>query len=261
MNTSSKQAKTAIHVALIVAVTAIIYFLPAPEGVDPRGMHMAGIFVGTILGLILQPLPTASVALIGLAVAMITGTMDAKEEALQGFGNSTIWLIVAAFFIADGFLITGFGRRIALLFVSALGRSSLGLSYGMALTDLVLAPATPSNTARAGGVVYPIIKSLAHVNDSRPDTDESRKRLGSYLSLTALQVNTITSAMFITAMAGNPVAVNLAADQGIDISWGHMGIGWCGSGPGGFGRDAVGHVEGVPADVEEDPECAGPCPC
>lgn len=215
-----RSAKTAIHVAIIVAVTAIIYFLPAPEGVDPRGMHMAGIFVGTILGLILQPLPTASVALIGLAVAMITGTMDAKEEALQGFGNSTIWLIVAAFFIADGFLITGFGRRIALLFVSALGRSSLGLSYGMALTDLVLAPATPSNTARAGGVVYPIIKSLAHVNDSRPDTDESRKRLGSYLSLTALQVNTITSAMFITAMAGNPVAVNLAADQGIDISWG-----------------------------------------
>ncbi|OAX51760.1 anion permease [Rothia kristinae] len=209
-----------IKIAAILLVTVVVYFLPVPDGVDPRGMHMAGIFAGTILGLILQPLPTASVALIGLAAAMITGTMDASKEALQGFGNASIWLIVAAFFIADGFLITGLGRRIALMFVSVLGRSSLGLSYGMALTDLILAPATPSNTARAGGVVYPIIKSLAEVNGSRPDDAESRRRLGSYLSLTSVQVNTITSAMFVTAMAGNPLAVGFAAKQGVEISWG-----------------------------------------
>lgn len=209
-----------IKIAAIVIVTLVIYFLPVPDGVDPRGMHMAGIFVGTILGLILQPLPTASMALVGLAAAMMTGTMTPEKEALQGFGNATIWLIVAAFFIADGFLITGLGRRIALLFVSVLGRSSLGLSYGMALTDLVLAPATPSNTARAGGVVYPIVTSLATVNDSEPTSDESRRRLGSYLSLTSVQVNTVTSAMFVTAMAGNPLAVSFASHQQVTITWG-----------------------------------------
>ena len=213
-----------LKVLAIAAVTLVIYFIPPPDGVDPRGMHMAGIFVGTILGLILQPLPTASVAVVGLAAAMITGTMTADGEALQGFGNATIWLIVAAFFIADGFLVTGLGRRIALLFVSVLGKSSLGLSYGMALTDLVLAPATPSNTARAGGVVYPIIASLAKVNGSEATSDESRKRLGSYLSLTAVQVNTITSAMFVTAMAGNPLAVSFASDNGVEISWGSWAL-------------------------------------
>lgn len=135
--------KLILHVAIILAATLAIWFVPAPEGVDPRGMHMLAIFVGTILGLILQPLPTPSVALVGLGAAMITGTMAAKNEALTGFGNSSIWIIVAAFFIADGFLITGLGKRIALLFVRALGKSSLGLSYGMAITDLVLAPATP----------------------------------------------------------------------------------------------------------------------
>ncbi|WP_419721896.1 anion permease [Rothia nasisuis] len=212
-------------VAAILAVTLVLFFTPAPEGVDPRGMHMAGIFAGTILGLILQPLPTASVALIGLAAAMMTGTMTAKDEALTGFGNPTIWLIVAAFFIADGFLITGLGRRIALVFVSMLGRSSLGLAYGMALTDLVLAPATPSNTARAGGVVYPIVRSLSVVNESEPTSTESRRRLGSYLSLTAVQVNTITSAMFVTAMAGNPLAVGFAEKQGVHISWGTWALG------------------------------------
>ena len=148
-----RRNKLILHVAIILLVTLAIWFVPAPEGVDPRGMHMLAIFVGTILGLIFQPLPTPSVALVGLAAAMITGTMAAKNEALTGFGNSSIWIIVAAFFIADGFLITGLGKRIALLFVRALGKSSLGLSYGMAITDLVLAPATPSNTARAGGVI------------------------------------------------------------------------------------------------------------
>lgn len=212
--------KLILHVAIILVATLAIWFVPAPEGVDPRGMHMLAIFVGTILGLILQPLPTPSVALVGLGAAMITGTMAAKNEALTGFGNSSIWIIVAAFFIADGFLITGLGKRIALLFVRALGKSSLGLSYGMAITDLVLAPATPSNTARAGGVIYPIIRSLSEVNGSTNETPESRRKLGSYLLMTEAQVNTITSAMFLTAMAGNPLAQKFAHDRGINLDWG-----------------------------------------
>lgn len=210
----------ALKVLVIVAVTAAVWFVPPVAGMDPRGMHMAAIFLGTILALILQPLPTASVAVVGLAVAMITGTMDASTEALQGFGNSAVWLIVAAFFIADGFLVTGLGRRVALWFVARLGRSSLGLSYGMAVTDLLLAPATPSNTARAGGVVFPIISSLAQVQGSTPETEQSRRRLGAYLAMTAVQVNTVTSAMFLTAMAGNPLAAEFAAQAGIEVSWG-----------------------------------------
>lgn len=118
-----------IKVAIILAAVLIIWFIPPPEGVDPRGMHMAAIFVGTILGLVLQPLPTAAVSIIGLAAAMITGTMNVGEdEALTGFASSAVWLIVAAFFIADGFLLTGLGRRIALWFVTKLGKSSLGLA-------------------------------------------------------------------------------------------------------------------------------------
>lgn len=204
--------------AIPLVVGAVIYFLPTPDGIDPGGMHMLGIFVATILGLILQPLPTGAVALVGLSLAMVTKTMT-TGAALAGFANSTIWLIVAAFFIAEGFIVTGLGRRIALIFVRAIGTSSLGLAYGMAVTDLILAPATPSNTARAGGVVYPIIRSLAALENSTPESDESRRRLGSYLLLTALQVNVVTSAMFITAMAGNPLAQEAARHQGIEISW------------------------------------------
>ena len=160
--------------AVPVILGLIIYFMPVPDGVDPKGMHMLGIFVGTIVALILQPLPTGSVALVGLSIAMITQT-ETPTEALSGFSNTTIWLIVASFFIAEGFLVTGLGKRVALMFVTKLGKSSLGLSYGMALTDLILAPATPSNTARAGGVVYPIIVSLSKLEDSNPEPEDSRQ--------------------------------------------------------------------------------------
>ncbi len=214
-----------IKVAVILATVLVIWLIPPPEGVDPRGMHMAAIFVGTILGLVLQPLPTAAVSIIGLAAAMITGTMNVgDDEALTGFASSAVWLIVAAFFIADGFLLTGLGRRIALWFVTKLGRSSLGLAYGMAATDLLMAPATPSNTARAGGVVFPIVKSLAVVQGSTPETDESRRRLGAFLSMSTVQVNTITSAMFLTAMAGNPLVQQFAAEQGVEITWGNWAL-------------------------------------
>lgn len=201
-----------------ILVAVVVYFLPVPDDVEPTGMRMLGIFLGTILALILQPLPTAALALIGTAAAMLTKT-ETASRALAGFANTTVWLIVAAFFIAEGFLITGLGRRIALWFVTRLGRSTLGLSYGLALTDLVIAPATPSNTARCGGVVYPIVASLSHLEDSYPEPEESRKRLGAYLTLTALQVNVVTSAMFVTAMAGSPVVVELAGEMGIEISW------------------------------------------
>ena len=227
-----------VKVGLPILVTLAIWFLPVPDALNadggalvaPEGMRMLAIFVGTIVALITQPLPTASVTLIGLSVAMITKTMPLSgtpAPALAGFANTTVWLIVAAFFISEGFLLTGLGRRIALHFVRVLGRSSLGLAYGMAATDLVLAPATPSNTARAGGVIYPIVRSLAVLEGSTPDDDESRKRLGAYLMMTMVLVNTITSAMFITAMAGNPVAVDIAAglDPPVDISWGKWALG------------------------------------
>lgn len=226
-----------LKAGLPILVTLVIWFLPAPSTLDAAGealvadsgMRMLAIFVGTIVALITQPLPTAPVALIGLSVAMITKTMPlsgSPAPALAGFSNTTVWLIVAAFFISEGFLLTGLGRRIALHFVRMIGTSSLGLAYGMAATDLVLAPATPSNTARAGGVIFPIAKSLAALEGSTPDDETSRKRLGAYLMMTMVLVNTITSAMFITAMAGNPVAVDLAAglDPPITISWGKWAL-------------------------------------
>ncbi|MCB9453247.1 MAG: anion permease [Anaerolineaceae bacterium] len=199
-------------------VGLVLWIIPPPEGVELVAWHLFAIFVATIFGLIFKPLPMGAVAIIGTTMTALTGVLPIAD-ALSGFSNSTIWLIVLAFFIARGFIKTGLGARIAYLFVRLLGKRTLGLSYGLILTDLVLAPAIPSNTARAGGVVYPILKAVSKVYGSDP-LDGTSRRIGAFLTKTAFQGTVITSAMFLTAMAANPLAAKLAGDMGVEITWG-----------------------------------------
>jgi DASS family divalent anion:Na+ symporter len=127
-------------------------------------------------------------------------------------------LVILAFFISRGVIKSGLGRRVALLFMRVLGTRTIGLGYGLAFTELVVAPAMPSITARAGGVMLPITRAVSEVLGSQPN-DKSRTRIGRYLIVCAFHANIITAGMFITAMAGNPLAVKLAADQGVTITW------------------------------------------
>ena len=198
-----------------------IYLIPAPAEVEPQGWTLLAVFVATIVAIIAKPLPMGAIAFIGLTVATVLGVFE-LDEALSGFANSTIWLIVIAFLISRAVIKTGLGTRIAYLFVRLLGKRTLGLAYGLAATDLVLAPATPSNTARAGGIVYPVARSLAAAYDSEPD--QGSERMGSFLMASVFQVNAITSAMFLTAMAANPLIVELAGIEGVEITWGQWAL-------------------------------------
>jgi DASS family divalent anion:Na+ symporter len=204
-------------------VGLIIYLIPAPEGVTSEAWHLLAVFVATIVGIITKPLPMGAVAMIGIVLTSFVLPEGNKANlgiALSGFSNGVIWLIVAAFFISRGFIRTGLGERIAYLFMSRLGKKTLGLSYGLIATDLVLAPAIPSNTARGGGIIYPILRSVAGAYDSNPE-DGTSERIGSFLTKASFQGLVVTSAMFLTAMAANPLAATLAAENaGVDISWG-----------------------------------------
>ncbi|MFE8701531.1 anion permease [Cytobacillus sp. FJAT-54145] len=207
-----------ISLLITLAVGAIIWFIGAPEGLDPKAWHLFAIFVATIVGLIIKPLPMGGVAVLSIAAVILTGTLG-TQEALSGFQNTTIWLIVIAFFISRGFIKTGLGNRVAYMFVKKFGKKTLGLSYALLVSDLILSPAMPSNTARGGGIIFPIIKSLSQTFGSDPE-DGSERKIGSFLTKTAFQGNMITSAMFMTAMAANPLAATIAGEAGVAISWG-----------------------------------------
>lgn len=198
-----------------------VWFAPIPSGISVNAWHLLAIFLFTILGLIIKPLPMGGLAILSLTLIMMTGTLTVSE-ALSGFTNNTVWLIVMAFFIARGFIKTGFGLRIAYFLMRLFGKSTLGMAYAMALTDIVLAPTIPSVTARAGGVVFPVVTSLAKAFGSEPRTNP--RKIGAFLIQAVFQTGAITSAMFLTAMAGNPMIAELAEGVGISISWGSWAI-------------------------------------
>lgn len=208
------QMKAALSLGFAVLVGLIFWFLPEPAGVADKGWELLAIFVATMVGVILKPFPMGVVSILALTVAVATNTLT-FSEAFSGFSNDVVWLVVFAFFVARGFISTGLGSRMAYSVMSILGKNSLGLGYGLVATDLILAPTIPSVTARVGGVVYPIVKALAEVFTG-PSHDP---KMGGFLAMTAFQGSAITSAMFLTAMAGNPLIAELARGQGIEISW------------------------------------------
>jgi divalent anion:Na+ symporter, DASS family len=217
-----KKSKKVLYSAISLGVGMLLWFLPAPEAVDPKGWHLLAIFVATIVGVVLKPFPMGAIALFSLAISIVTGTLT-FTEAFSGFGNNVVWLIVFAFFIARGFIATGLGNRIAYFFMSFLGKSSLGLSYGMVATDLLLAPTIPSVTARSGGVIYPILRSVSKAFGSDV-SDGTQNKIGAFLIKVAFQTSAVTSAMFLTSMAANPLISQLAGDAGVTLSWGKWAL-------------------------------------
>ena len=202
--------------ALIAIFLIIEFLLPRPASVTAPGWRLVGIFGATIAGLILQPIPGGALVLLAVTLSAAFGGLTITQ-ALSGYGDPTVWLVMAAFFISRALINTGLARRIALFFVRLFGRSSLGVSYALSISDMVLATIIPSNGARSGGVVLPIVRSIAELYGSYPH--ESAGRLGNFLFSAVYQGICISAAMFFTGQASNALAAKMATDAGYPIDW------------------------------------------
>jgi DASS family divalent anion:Na+ symporter len=202
----------------IVAVYAAVALAwPRPASVDAGSWRQFGIFVATLAGLILQPLPAAAVVLIGVIAAVVVGGLG-LDRALAGFSEPSEWLLLGAMLLARALTDTGLSRRLALLFVRRFGGTSLGFVYSLVLTDVTLAGGIPSISARSGGIILPIARSAAELYDSRPG--ETADRLGTFLMAALYQASVVACAMFLTGQAGNLLAAGLAAKvAGVTVSW------------------------------------------
>ena len=206
----------------ILAGVALL-FVPIPEGLTANAWYYFALFVAVVIALILEPIPAAAVGLIGVTAAAVSLLVmpkpaDAIKWALSGFQDGTVWLIFVAFMFALGYEKTGLGRRVALNLVKWLGKKTLGLGYAVALADLALAPFTPSNTARSGGTIFPVIKNIPPLYGSEPGP--TSRKIGSYIMWTAFATTCLTSAMFLTGLAPNLLALSLVKTTAkIDISW------------------------------------------
>jgi len=206
-----------IKQVLSFALALGIWFTPIPAGLTSEAWHLFAIFAAAIFSVIVNAFPLLTASLLAVAAAVLTGTVD-PGKAFAGFANASVLLVVVAFLVANAVVKSGLGRRISLLVVSVFGRSTLGLGYSIFLTDAMIAPAFPSNTAR-GGVLYPIILSLAQSAGSMPD-DAGKRRMGGYLMFCGLASLSVSSALWLTATSANPIGVSLAAQYGVKIDFG-----------------------------------------
>jgi L-tartrate/succinate antiporter len=206
-----------------IALWMLLLALPAPHGLAPAAWHYFALFAAVIVGLILEPVAGSVIGLLGISVAaalnLVAATpAESVKWALSGFSNNIVWLIFVAFMFGLGYEKTGLGKRIALNLVRLLGRSTLGLGYAVALSDLCLGPFMPSNTARSGGTIYPIIKNIPEIFGSHPG--ETSRKMGAYLMWTGIAACAVTSSLFLTANAPNLLGLELVANTvHVSISW------------------------------------------
>lgn len=213
------------------AITLLIWFvIPVPEGVNPNAWQLLALFVGTIAAIISNALPIGAISIIAIALVALTKVTNpdsasgALADALSGFSNDLIWLIGSSIMISISLIKTGLGQRIGYFFISLVGKNTVGIAYALSIAEVVLAPVTPSNTARGGGIIHPIMRSIADSFGSKA-TDDSRTKVGRYLALVNYNTNPITSAMFITATAPNPLIVNfIFKDSGFVLTWGMWAV-------------------------------------
>ncbi|TPG60738.1 DASS family sodium-coupled anion symporter [Ewingella americana] len=218
---------------IAIAITLIIWFvIPHPQEVTPNAWHLLALFVGTIAAIIGKALPIGALSIIAIALVALTGVTNpgkpaaALNDALSGFSNNLIWLIGISIMLSQSLNKTGLGARIGYYFISLVGKSTLGIAYALAIAETLLAPVTPSNTARGGGIIHPIMRSIADSFDSKPEPGSTEK-IGRYLALVNYNINPITSAMFITATAPNPLIVNLIMKEigsSFELTWGMWAI-------------------------------------
>ncbi|WP_373699168.1 SLC13 family permease, partial [Neisseria dentiae] len=225
---SDKLGFKPLPAAIAVGLALLIWFVvPVPEGVTPQAWHLLAMFVGVIAAIIGKAMPIGALSMVAIMLVALTGVTaekpaDAVKDALSSFANPLIWLIGVAIMISRGILKTGLGARIGYYFISLFGKKTMGIGYSLALSELLLAPVTPSNTARGGGIIHPVMKAIAASYDSDPEKG-TQGRIGKYLALVNYHSNPITSAMFITATAPNPLVVDIiakATNSDIHLSWG-----------------------------------------
>ena len=203
-------------VALLALYLVIAYLVPRPDAITPQGWRTAAIFGCVIVGMIIEPLPASALVLLGLTAMTANGTT--MREALGGFAEPSVWLVIVAMLIARSMLDSGLARRIALLFIRGIGRSSLGISYALLMTDVTLASGVPSITARSAGMLLPIARRIAELFDSHPGPTAGR--IGTFLVAGLYQGSAVACAMFFTGQASNVLGANLAGKLvNVEVTW------------------------------------------
>src|SRR4051812_37753665 len=203
--------------AAVLAMAVAVWLVPPPEGLTVQAWRVFVVLAAAIVSVVVNAFPILTASVFAVAAAVLTGILP-PAKAYAGFANGTILLIVLAFLVARSVVKCGLGTRLGHLIVRVFGRSTLGLSYSIFLVDGLIAPAFPSNTARSG-VVFPLAFSLADAAGAKPG-DERCQRVGRFLMYSGIVSLSLSSALWLTAMAANPLGMEIARHFGVHMAFG-----------------------------------------
>ena len=202
--------------AVVLIPGTLLYLLPVPA-LDTGQRHLLAFFAATIIALVAQPVPMGVSVLTAMTALVLSGTLPVANT-LAGFSDPTVWLIFTAFLFSRAVTQTRLGMRVGYTFIARFGKRPLTLAYSIACSDLILAPFVPSDTARGGGIISPIVRSVGQALDSEPGTPSGK--MGGFLVLVAFHTTYVASAMFLTGMASNPLMADFAHKIGhVELTW------------------------------------------
>jgi len=192
-----------VTIASIVITLVALWALNWPTpGLEAKGRIPLVVFLWSVALWILRPIPEYLTAILGAAVMILLKVPG--KEVLGGFADPVWWMVTFACILGAAIATTGLGRRIAYTIMDKLGTSPLRLLYGTTMTNNVLAPFTPSNTAR-GAILYGVTEGICDALGLKA----GEKKGDHTLTLANLYINTTNTNMFLTAMGGNALFVAL----------------------------------------------------
>jgi anion transporter len=144
------------------------------------------------------------------------------DFAVGGFASASLWLLVTGFVLSIAMTKSGVAKRLALQMMRVLGRTPAGAIYASMLANFIIAPLTPSNTARTAAML-PIVEGIAEAYKAKP----GQSNFGKALMLASTFTSNITGSAFLTGTIPNPVAIGMiaaAAGASIYTTWSYWAL-------------------------------------
>jgi anion transporter len=216
---------------IALALGVLIWLLPTPAGMTLTQHKLLTLFaVAVVLWITLAVNFAASaffvVSVLYFWIGNPTGLMKGgrlvrdANFAVSGYGSPALYLLITGFVIAIAMTNSGVARRTALLMMKALGRTPRGAVGASMMANLVLAPLTPSNTARTAAML-PIIQGIGEAYKIVP----GKSNFGRALALSQAFTGNITGSAFLTGTIPNPIAIGMmltaVGATSAKLTWGY----------------------------------------
>ncbi|MDA8528859.1 DASS family sodium-coupled anion symporter [Opitutaceae bacterium] len=217
-NPSSFSRRQLIGVVLGPLLGAAPLLIPAPAGLSPEGLMVAGIALMMATWWVTEPVPIPVTALLPMVLFPLIGVVPIAD-ATASYAHPIVFLFLGGFILALGMERTGLHRRLAFAMIGALGFSPPRLIAAFLIATASLSMWV-SNTATALMVLPIAISVVALI----PAAEKERPAMKAFATALLLAVAYGATTGGMGTLIGTPPNAFLAAfveqSYGITIGFG-----------------------------------------